>query len=89
MASTGDSGSPGEYPAYSPYVVAAGGTTLYTSAGGVYQSESAWSGSGGGMSVYEPEPVYQTAVQIDGQADDSRTLPLTPTPAPACGLRHV
>src|SRR4051794_23879201 len=50
--STGDKGYPGSYPAYSPYVLAVGGTTLSlaTDATGAVavSSETAWSGSGGG-----------------------------------------
>src|SRR5271157_5000918 len=43
--STGDNGAPGGYPAFSPNVVAVGGTSLYTkSIKGVYGSESGWSG---------------------------------------------
>lgn len=63
LASTGDYGAPGSYPAYSPNVVAVGGTTL-TAPGGVYGSESAWSGSGGGLSVYETQPSYQSGLVI-------------------------
>jgi subtilase family serine protease len=62
VASTGDQGSPGEFPAYSPNVLAVGGTSLYLSANGSYGSEGAWSGSGGGTSIYETEPVYQAGV---------------------------
>jgi subtilase family serine protease len=65
--SSGDSGNPGGYPAYNPYVVAVGGTTLnLTSAGGV-TGESAWSGSGGGVSQYEALPSYQTSVNSSGR----------------------
>ncbi len=71
VASTGDNGSPGEYPAYSPDVVAVGGTSLYLTPSGQYQSESGWSGSGGGVSAYEPEPAYQDGVQSLGK----RTIP--------------
>jgi len=71
VAATGDQGAPGEYPAYSPNVVAAGGTTLNLGPGGVYQSETEWTGSGGGASAFESEPTYQRAVQTTGQ----RTTP--------------
>lgn len=63
LASTGDSGAPGGYPAFSPNVVAVGGTTL-TAPGGVYSSESAWSDGGGGLSVYETQPAYQSGLVI-------------------------
>ena len=62
VASTGDQGSPGDYPAYSPKVLAVGGTSLSLSANGSYGSETAWSGSGGGTSAYETEPAYQDGV---------------------------
>lgn len=62
IAATGDQGSPGEYPAYSPNVLAAGGTSLYLSTNGSYGSETGWSNSGGGTSIYESEPGYQTNV---------------------------
>ena len=60
---TGDNGNPGGYPAYNPYVISVGGTTLWLSTNnGVtsVSSEAAWSGSGGGVSVYESKPSYQT-----------------------------
>lgn len=59
--STGDDGNPGSYPAYNPYVLSVGGTTLNLNADGTVASEVAWSGSGGGVSLYEPKPSYQTA----------------------------
>ena len=63
FSATGDSGSPSGYPAYSPNVVAVGGTTL-TLSGNNYSSESGWSGSGGGISVYEAQPAYQQGLVI-------------------------
>ncbi len=66
LASTGDSGAPGGYPAFSPNVVAVGGTSLYLNADNSYQSESGWSDSGGGQSQYETEPGYQSGVQSSG-----------------------
>jgi hypothetical protein len=71
VAASGDGGSPGLYPAASPNVVAAGGTTLSLDANGNYQGETAWSGSGGGVSPDETEPAYQDGVQSTG----SRTTP--------------
>ena len=67
VASTGDNGAPGGYPALSPNVVGVGGTRLNIDAGGNYISESGWSGSGGGTSTYEKEPAYQKSVQNSGQ----------------------
>jgi hypothetical protein len=80
IASTGDKGSPGLYPAYSPNVLAVGGTTLTLNADNTYNGEVAWGngsnssvlgGSGGGISQFEPEPKYQLSVQSTG----ARTIP--------------
>ena len=59
------------YPAASPNVLAVGGTTLNLNADSSYNSETAWSGSGGGTSLYETEPAYQQGVQTTG----FRTIP--------------
>ncbi len=67
VASTGDNGAPGGYPALSPNVVAVGGTTLTIDSAGNYIGESGWSGSGGGVSNYESEPAYQKSVQNTGR----------------------
>ncbi len=72
IAASGDQGSPGYYPAYSPNVLAAGGTTLTLNANNTIQSETAWSGSGGGTSQYEPEPAYQQGFQSTRPADHPR-----------------
>jgi subtilase family serine protease len=61
--SSGDSGHGAQYPAASPNVISVGGTTLNgcsgTSCSG-FKSETAWSGSGGGISAVEPIPSYQS-----------------------------
>ncbi len=62
FASSGDIGGKTNYPGTSPYVVAAGGTTLNVKSDGTRISETGWSGSGGGPSQYEPIPLYQSAV---------------------------
>ncbi|MSO78811.1 MAG: peptidase S8/S53 subtilisin kexin sedolisin [Acidimicrobiia bacterium] len=66
LFSTGDTGNPGSYPAYNPYALAVGGTTLNLSLDGslntVVNSEVAWAGSGGGVSLYETKPAYQNSV---------------------------
>ena len=61
FASSGDTGAPVSYPAVSPNVVSVGGTSLSLS-GGSYSSEAGWSGSGGGVSLYESQPSYQAGV---------------------------
>jgi subtilase family serine protease len=60
LASSGDNGKGSSWPASSPNVVAVGGTTLNLTSNGDYSSESAWSGSGGDLSLYESNPAYQS-----------------------------
>ncbi|MGA2255638.1 MAG: S53 family peptidase, partial [Thermoguttaceae bacterium] len=82
VASTGDYGAADPvYPAFSPNVLAVGGTSLTLNADNSYNSETGWGyysssvgsfiGSGGGLSQYEAEPAYQAGVQSTG----SRTTP--------------
>jgi len=82
IASTGDFGAASlEYPAFSPNVLAVGGTSLTLNGASSYQSETGWGyfdsslgmliGSGGGLSRYEPEPAFQLGVQTTG----ARTTP--------------
>jgi subtilase family serine protease len=61
IASSGDNGTV-EYPATSPNVLTVGGTQLITDSAGDYFGETAWSGSGGGISPYETQPSYQRGV---------------------------
>jgi subtilase family serine protease len=52
--SAGDSGVGAQYPSVSPWVISAGGTTINRDATTqAFTSESCWSGSGGGTSLYE------------------------------------
>ncbi len=46
-------------PASSPYVVAAGGTTLLATSTNTYSSETVWSGTGGSASKIEAQPTWQ------------------------------
>jgi subtilase family serine protease len=62
VVASGDTGNPGLYPATNPWALAVGGTTLGLDAGGAVQSETAWSGSGGGVSLYAAKPAYQSAL---------------------------
>jgi hypothetical protein len=50
------------YPASSPYVVSAGGTTLLTNDDGTYNDEAAWLAGGGGPSLFEIQPFWQQGV---------------------------
>src|SRR5262249_56351132 len=73
LASSGDSGAPPSYPSVSPNVVSVGGTTLLMDSQGNIQSESGWSGSGGGISALESQPTYQQGIVT--QSSTSRTTP--------------
>lgn len=68
-AASGDSGSDDagnggtsvDFPAADPYTTGTGGTTLTTS-GGAWSKETAWSGSGGGVSSFFATPSFQSKV---------------------------
>jgi subtilase family serine protease len=62
FASSGDNGVGTSWPAVSPNVTGVGGTTLTLAANGSVTNETAWTGSGGGTSLYEPKPAYQAAI---------------------------
>lgn len=74
VAASGDSGTGIIYPAASPYVLAVGGTTLSIDSFGNYQGETAWSGSGGGLSTIENWPSSQSGFPIPN-ANNMRGLP--------------
>ena len=71
VAATGDAGAPGLYPAYSPNVLAVGGTNLTVQGDGSYGGETGWTNGGGGTSITEAQPAYQGGVQATGR----RTIP--------------
>jgi hypothetical protein len=75
VAASGDDGSSGapNWPSVSPDVLAVGGTTLATDSSGNPLSETGWSGSGGGISSFEPQPAYQNGVVT--QSTTMRTVP--------------
>jgi len=77
LAAAGDDGTGVSYPAASPDVVGVGGTSLHLAQNGNYQSESAWSGSGGGLSKFEHEPLFQARFPIpdDGKGCRERGTP--------------
>jgi subtilisin-like proprotein convertase family protein len=77
LASTGDTGSPGGFPAFSPNVVAVGGTTL-TLSGSNYVSETGWSGSGGGISQFESRPSYQSSLPYGGRSTPDVSMDADP-----------
>ena len=59
---TGDTGNPPAYPSTGPWALGVGGTTLQLDAAGSVLGETAWSGSGGGVSAYTAKPAWQSAV---------------------------
>jgi subtilase family serine protease len=73
FASSGDDGSGVSWPAASSNVISVGGTSLNISRAGSV-SEKAWSGSGGGVSIYENEPTYQKNYSIP-KAGGKRAIP--------------
>lgn len=85
VAAAGDVGGEPNYPAVSPYVVGAGGTTLLTNYAGVFTGEQGWSDGGGGKSAYEPRPSWQYSVA--GLVGSYRGSPdLSFDSAPASGV---
>lgn len=78
LAATGDSGTPSGYPAFSPDVVAVGGTSLDINSSGTYLAESAWDdqygAGGGGISTVESQPSYQVG-EVNGTSSTQRTVP--------------
>jgi subtilase family serine protease len=72
---SGDNGNGVQYPSASPNVVAVGGTTLMTDSNGTYTSETAWSGSGGGQSAVEFEPVFQASYPLPNDTKGRRGVP--------------
>lgn len=74
FASSGDSGTGASWPASSPNIIGVGGTHVSVTSKGSFSSETAWSGSGGGVSAYEKEPSYQTTYTIP-KAGGMRAIP--------------
>jgi kumamolisin len=69
-AASGDSGSDDagnggtsvDFPASDTYTTGTGGTSLTLSSSGAWSKETAWSGSGGGVSSYFATPSFQSKV---------------------------
>lgn len=73
FASAGDSGLGPQYPSVSPNVVSAGGTAISRDSGGNFTGETCWSGSGGGISQFEPAQHYQ--IYIGNKTGPKRGTP--------------
>lgn len=85
-ASSGDNGAGVSYPAASPGVVSVGGTTLKLDGSNNWTSETAWSGSGGGVSAFEGSASYQS-----GFTSGNRGVPdvsLVADPATGVAVYH-
>ncbi|MEP6561510.1 MAG: S53 family peptidase, partial [Nakamurella sp.] len=80
FVSTGDAGSnpdgsghsatgplQAEYEASDPCVIAVGGTTLTLTADGAVDTETGWTSSGGGKSIYFPRPAWQSGHGVTGR----------------------
>lgn len=78
-ASSGDDGYGVEFPASSPHVIAAGGTTLYHATNTRGWSETVWNGAGSGCSAVYAKPMWQkdalclrrTVADVSAVADPS------------------
>jgi subtilase family serine protease len=71
----GNGGITPSYPASSPYVVAVGGTELYTAGGTTFSKETVWNNlsqsegaTGGSPSTIEPIPSWQQGVGANGSS---------------------
>ena len=74
FASSGDNGTGASWPASSPKVVSVGGTKINLDNSGKFLNETAWAGSGGGISQYEKQPDYQKLFVIS-KANGMRAIP--------------
>ena len=74
FASSGDNGAGASWPAASPNVVGVGGTSIVLNSNGSLSKETAWSGSGGGISAYESQPTFQKLFSIP-KSNNMRAIP--------------
>ncbi|MGA7541146.1 MAG: S53 family peptidase [Steroidobacteraceae bacterium] len=74
------------YPASSSYVVAVGGTNLYTTNDTTWSNETAWSYSGGGPSAFEPQPAWQYGVYPNSESLYRGVADIAFDAAPASGV---
>jgi hypothetical protein len=74
FAAAGDDGHAASWPAASANVIAVGGTTLNLNSAGKLISETAWSGSGGGVSKYVSLPSWQQSYGINNSSG-KRAIP--------------
>jgi subtilase family serine protease len=89
VASSGDNGAGVSYPATSPYVTAAGGTTLSLDSNNNRVSESGWSGSGGGLSSRESLPSYQEGFVNSKKKRGNPDISYDADPATGVAVYHI
>jgi kumamolisin len=70
----GDGGTSVDYPASDPFVTGVGGTTLNVTSSNKWNTEKAWSGSGGGVSDVFSIPDWQSSVE-QSQGGGQRQVP--------------
>ncbi|MCY6371739.1 S53 family peptidase [Clostridium ganghwense] len=86
VASSGNDGIP-IYPAASSYVLSVGGTSLKLSKKGKrICPEIAWSGSGGGISQFVPEPCWQITFGITNENQKRRIPDVSFVADPSMGV---
>lgn len=75
VAGSGDVGGQNSYPSTSQYVLSVGGTRINRDSSGKFVSETAWIESGGGQSLFEPMPAWQTTFGLDEISGAYRATP--------------
>ena len=64
FAACGDAPNEKDFPSLSKNAVSVGGTTLNFDSAGNRLFENSWSQTGGGVSLYEPRPIFQNVVGL-------------------------
>lgn len=80
LASSGDNGAGSQWPSDSSNVISVGGTTLNLDSNGNRTSETAWGGSGGGVSSIESEPTWQQTFGITASKRSAPDISLDADP---------
>jgi len=73
FASSGDTGGQLEYPAASPAVISVGGTGFLRDVTGKISPQYGWTGSGGGVSQYEP--ISNVQRNVENTSGNFRNIP--------------
>lgn len=81
FCSAGDDGASNlvpDYPASCPYVISAGGTTVYLNGDDSVNTEHAWSSTGGGISNINNLPSWQSGLSYQTYSTSGGASPVTP-----------